>query len=711
MTIPWRKLRIPGIALLLVIVAVVAILFIPWKTVDAMAKCQKLYDQGEYAACSRVLTKRLAKNPDWHEGRKLLLKAQLADNDPLGALPNYLFLSEAGDMSTKRTILDKLAQSEKDIQQQARELMKKTLDEKPDHDITREFAAEFELVVENLPGALHHLEVLSSRGKPSLKLESRAARSCSDYSQWEKYMDELLAKDPQLPWPQGMKLLYALEHGDVELASKVLAGIEDLSIIPEDITAKIFDFCLNRGLVVAMDIALKTQNSSWVEEVLAKLALMEADEIKSQLPALLNLLPDEPRLLVLSAFYLLPPSQGLDLLVDLENKGYEPEGDYYVYVSGKLDLLSQVEKFDPKYMRFVFDAPVETAWDNLVMTYMQSNRKGLLALADFVEEHDREADAKMLRTVANYSKPLPKVIWQRSGLDPSNLSLSPDGKLLICTLISDTSSEFLVVNLNTGEETTFDTSYDFVSHYWHWSPDSSQAAASVRKGQDSVALIISTAKGKVQQPRELSVPEDSELLGWMDNKNLAVIVHNRDEVLYTQTKVAKVNAETGKEQWLSDFKEGWPTLNHAGELVWIMTEENGIAIDWGSKKKSYPVDSSVLTLLDLEFWDWFPDNKKIIIIDYGRANVLDLDTGKIRYGPVLDIQYPGGWADSNSMWHPYCFSFIGRSSPLVKTNLITGETVFSGVILSFDANHVYCAGNIIATSSSGDHGIKVYRMP
>ena len=154
-----------------------------------------------------------------------------------------------------------------------------------------------------------------------------------------------------------MKLLFALEHEDIELAGKALAEIEDISIIPEDITAKTYDLGLNRGLAVALDLALKAHNSSWVEEVLAKLELMEADEIKSQLPALVTLLPEEPRLLVLSAFYLLPPSQGLDLLVELENNGYEPEGDYYVYVSGKLDLLSQVKDFDPKYMRFVFDAP------------------------------------------------------------------------------------------------------------------------------------------------------------------------------------------------------------------------------------------------------------------------------------------------------------------------------------------------------------------
>jgi hypothetical protein len=81
MAIPWRKLRIPGIALLLIIVAVAAVLLIPRKSGDTLARCQELYDKRDYAACSRILTKELAKSPDWHEGRKLLVKAQFADND------------------------------------------------------------------------------------------------------------------------------------------------------------------------------------------------------------------------------------------------------------------------------------------------------------------------------------------------------------------------------------------------------------------------------------------------------------------------------------------------------------------------------------------------------------------------------------------------------------------------------------------------------
>ena len=201
----------------LIIVAVAAVLLIPRKSGDTLARCQELYDKRDYAACSRILSKELTKSPDWHEGRLLLVKAQLADNDLLGALSNYLYLSEAGDRSMKRTILDKLAAAEKDIQRQARELIGKKLSENADLDTTREFAAEFEMAVENLPGALSHLQILSSR-KPSREQESRAARLCSSYSQWEKLLNEL--KDPPLSWVQGMKLLFALEHEDIELAGK-----------------------------------------------------------------------------------------------------------------------------------------------------------------------------------------------------------------------------------------------------------------------------------------------------------------------------------------------------------------------------------------------------------------------------------------------------------------------------------------------------------
>ncbi|GEM_PF-3663492 len=85
----WKKLRIGAIVLLLAVIA--ALLLFPWQTKDVLERCQDLYERGEYAACSRALAGKMRRDPDWHEGRELLIKAQLAGNDPLAATFWLLF--------------------------------------------------------------------------------------------------------------------------------------------------------------------------------------------------------------------------------------------------------------------------------------------------------------------------------------------------------------------------------------------------------------------------------------------------------------------------------------------------------------------------------------------------------------------------------------------------------------------------------------------
>lgn len=150
MAIPWRKLRIPGITLVLAII--VFLLVKPIDNADALNRCQDLYQRGEYTACSRVLTKRLARNPDWIEGRELIVQAQLADQDFLAALPHHLYLLETGQTGIDLFLLRGLAQLDQDSQQEARELMEGILDAKPALDNSREFAFRFELEAENIPG-------------------------------------------------------------------------------------------------------------------------------------------------------------------------------------------------------------------------------------------------------------------------------------------------------------------------------------------------------------------------------------------------------------------------------------------------------------------------------------------------------------------------------------------------------------------------------
>lgn len=475
MAIPWRKLRIPGITLVLAII--VFLLVKPIDNADALNRCQDLYQRGEYTACSRVLTKRLARNPDWIEGRELIVQAQLADQDFLAALPHHLYLLETGQTGIDLFLLRGLAQLDQDSQQEARELMEGILDAKPALDNSREFAFRFELEAENIPGGMNHLYILYTSAASSRELESMAASSCNDYTQWEQFLDALLEKSPRLSWPQEMKLLYALEHEDIDLAGKILAETEDLRPVSEDLVADIVAFALERNLAVALDAAAKSGQDNLLDTVLRQVEMLTPSQLKSQLPPLLSLLPEEPRLQILNAFYLLPPSHGLDLLLGLDGKGYVPENpqEFFKIITC---MLHQVENLPG-------EPPWTSTLDDIVMTYILNNHHVLLRLADYVEAFYSESDASMLRAIANHGKPVPKVIWQRPKVYPTGLRLSPDGKWLICNFKLSTGSEIVIVNLDTGKETTIKSPYHIGS--WYWSPDSSRAAAGFLKGQDSIA--------------------------------------------------------------------------------------------------------------------------------------------------------------------------------------------------------------------------------
>lgn len=139
-----RNLRIGGIALLLAVI--IALLIFPRETEDVFQRCQDLYARGQYNACFKALTKELRKNPDWHECRELLVKAQLDGNDPLAALPNFLYLLEAGkEVDLKTSLLRRLSESDEEIQKKARLLLEERLAAQPELYKIRELLLQFEL--------------------------------------------------------------------------------------------------------------------------------------------------------------------------------------------------------------------------------------------------------------------------------------------------------------------------------------------------------------------------------------------------------------------------------------------------------------------------------------------------------------------------------------------------------------------------------------
>lgn len=151
------------------------------------------------------------------------------------------------------------------------------------------------------------------------------------------------------------------------------------------------------------------------------------------------------------------------------------------------------------------------------------------------------------------------------------------------------------------------------------------------------------------------------------------------------------------------------TINHAGELVWIDRQSDSFVFIKGTKKESIPANNISGSM---SYLGWFPDDRKYMIIHQGSTVILDLDTKKINFGPALNLSHLFCWADTNSIWNSFTLDFLGLASPLVKTNLITGETVFSGVILPFCAfSRTSSAGNLVAVACEGEYGIKVFRMP
>ncbi|GEM_PF-3400302 len=708
------KLRIGAIALLLA--AMAALLIYPWNTMDVLDRCQDLYERGEYETCGRVLAGKLRRDPDWHEGRELLVKAQLAANDPLAALPNFLYLLEAGSIGDMGApIISQLLESDRDVQNQARLLLEERLAAQPELVKTREFLLQFELAANNLPGVLKQLSTLSLKGLSFRELEGQVARKYNDYSAWAEHMDQLQADNPHWSWPGEMKLLFALEHGDLELAVNELDELLAAGSRPQDLVARTFQLALERDLGTALIVAVKADQPFLVQDVFAQAEKLEPAELSSLLPQLLALLPDEPRLQALSAFYLLPPRQGLDLLLDLEDKGYVPP-DPDKYLEKKILLLRQVHIFDFKYLKFLDERYLPPAsLIDLAIECRQSNPSGLRELADYIDAHllGFSRDTTILRDIAAFSGPTPKIIWQGPGNlsqpRPFTLSLSPNGKWLICSY----SYQTIFVNLATGEETIFDT----VAGQWRWSPDSSKAAAITATTLNTMVLNFTDTSSKIQGPSEFRLPDGYFILGWLDNRTLAI----KEEDI--KTRVANLDTTNGKLQWLTEKRAGWPTLNQAGELVWIVPEGGNLLIDTGKSKKTYHIYGEEADFEHLSLsppLDWFPGNRKILFDSafspiYG--HILNLDTGSYVHINLPWTYSPGNWADAQSIWEFYSFPELGSNySPLVKTNLGTGKNEFTGIIIKQEfsgvatADILYCsAGKVIAVASND--GTQVYEMP
>lgn len=80
------------IGFLLIVFLGAVIYFIPKNSTDTLARCQSLFSKGEFEACQQELQRFLTKDPNNHDARVLLIKAQLAQELLEPAIENMVLL-------------------------------------------------------------------------------------------------------------------------------------------------------------------------------------------------------------------------------------------------------------------------------------------------------------------------------------------------------------------------------------------------------------------------------------------------------------------------------------------------------------------------------------------------------------------------------------------------------------------------------------------
>lgn len=711
-----RTIRFGALALLLLVLA--ALLLWPQNMNTIFLRCREFYARGEYEVASKQLARSLRSNPDWHEARKFLIEIQLEQRDSVSALANLIFLLEAGqNCADSYAVLDQLAESPE--LEQGRSLLREKLTDNPEAKQTRLLFFQLELQVGNLPGALEQLGALAQWGNSSRTRENSIARICGRQA-WEEFMNKLLTADPQWQWPREMKLLHALEHRNLELSLEYYSDLENTGSAPEDLAMGTLALALGQDLAAALALARDTGNALWLDTVLTKAESLEAPDLAQHLPELLALAPAEPRLQVLSALKLLPPQEGLDFLLGLEAEGFVP-ASLERYLEDKIRLLREAQVFDFKYLNFLDNSSLPPfSLIDLALECRLSSPGGLLELADYLEGLPvifNRLDTALLREVAAFSGPAPKVMWQSSDTDgfPLALSLSPNGKWLTCNYWNQT----IVIDLANGTETVLPV----VVGQWHWSPDSRRGAAISAGALVTNILTLTPGSGKLL--KEIALPGNYMLLGWLGKDNLAL-----SETDGKQARVASLNVKNGDLQWLGKPRNGWPTVNPAGKLVWIIPEGGSLRIVAEKSDKVYPTSLDEDFLWNCPPGDWFPGGKRVFFESPFSPQVgfiLDLEVGSFTQVNLPSPHTTGNWADSRSTIEFRPLNDLPANTRfLYKTDLVNGKSKYLGVLAKPYTGRLVIIDNLypsqplwggVVFSTAGDivaladgTGITVYKL-
>lgn len=648
-----RRYILVGAALLALGLAI----FIPRR--DNLDACLAMYQRGEYSSLNRRLERVLNLDPNWHEARKLLVKSQVAAKEPVAALDNMLYLLAAGESSSQdRYILHKLARSE-ELLKESRVILARWLEREPDLDEARVFWIELETHADNpaadSSAALNNLFILAQAGKSPRRLDAPVARICTDPEACLALLDQALIQQPDFVWAREMKLQIALEHKLAPLTYSLLKEALESGSGQQDLLSRAWGTILPENCTGSLELALLARNQDWIQQVLERAEMPDFDY--QELPQLLELLPQEPRLLLLKALAMEDPREGLDILLDLEESGYEPQ-DYLDYARKKMSLINQIGHCNKDWLTYV---PVDLIAEQ-ALRWGDSRARGLVDWLEAKSE-DSKDQVDMLREICEYQGKKAKPIASLS-FCPVDLALSPDGKWL---LASDPESQMVFLDLTSGKEYPVEPWWGT----WVWSPDSKRVAA-IWPGHRSNTLYLYTPT--TQAPKVVSLPQHSflprpEILGWLDNATLLLSSPLSPGV--TRSIAVAVNVDTGEIQWESEVRKARPLLTPAGTLAWIWYDQGNLCIDRDGKVTTFNLGSDFIDVRT-DHLEWFPKGDRLLTQcqHYPYVRIFDLNSGEVSIVKLPFYLMPGNWADNDSIWglvSTYSYQSLAR------LNLKTGK--------------------------------------
>ena len=324
-----RKLLLIMVSVLVLVAVSVTLVVVLPRGAD-MEYYQTLYLQGNFADCRRGLLKRLAKEPDWHQARELLIQVELADNQPIAALEHLLFLMEA-DRGT--TWDDHVFTAIIDAGEPARIFIDKELAARPNLSRLRAIAARLDIAGNKPVQALQHIILLVEQGVEVGELETQLLKANLDI------MDELNAciiANPDLLWAKLFKLQFGIYHKNQDLVMSTLVELaESDTDIPRELAQISWDYLSGQQSLYLveelLELAQLMERSDWVDDVLNFLAHKTFNwaepnaQVQAMLPRLMELVPNEPRLLKVKSDLAGHILESLEILLEIKALGHEDD--------------------------------------------------------------------------------------------------------------------------------------------------------------------------------------------------------------------------------------------------------------------------------------------------------------------------------------------------------------------------------------------------